>query len=640
MKRIIKMFFNASTAYTDTNGLWLQISNVANGQMNLNLMNATDLVYEVMAKPNLGVAGNWSIAGEVFPGVNTNAMPFTVPMSSPTNLFVWALDWTGITSGGNTTPEWWFYYFYGTTNLSDSTLDSQGNTLGYDYSNNLDPNVISFTLSVTNDYVQNLSAPVTLNIAAGVPSYYAVLVNDTNLADANWQPYASSNLSVLLGLNDGTYNVSVGLRGLPANATQTWQGVTLTKDTVAPQVVISNPIIASGTATVIKPYLQLQGCASEQLSSLAYDISNATGLVTNQPGYVTGQFFDTNQFDFTTNYFQAYDVPLTNGVNALTLRVSDRAGNLTTTNFNVTLDYSTATNPPVVNVIWPQDGMEIAGGSFTLRGTMSDETGTVMAQIVDGDGDTNSVTGTVERNGMFWAEDLPLGDGDNTVTLTATDAAGNVTTTNLTVYESDGALTIDSTPTGAALYQAVGTVYGTVGDAGWSVTVNGVGAEVDEDGNWEADNVPIAGQGTATFDAVATPPAEGEGMGMRNRMSGTTAPPANASQAVELSAQVVVTSYQETNSAISTNPDGEYVSDLRVKNYQASYQTNGWLQGYAGTMSDQFVEWSEWESDYAWSSTNAGLYYEADAYYPDDGPPQYEDSTNAIGGYDTGDMYG
>ena len=60
--------------------------------------------------------------------------------------------------------------------------------------------------------------------------------------------------------------------------------------------------------------------------------------------------------DFTTNYFECLDVPLTNGLNVITIHATDLAGDTTTTNFNFTLDYSSKTNPPVVQITWPQDG--------------------------------------------------------------------------------------------------------------------------------------------------------------------------------------------------------------------------------------------------------------------------------------------
>ena len=47
---------------------------------------------------------------------------------------------------------------------------------------------------------------------------------------------------------------------------------------------------------------------------------------------------------------------LTNGLNTITLHATDMAGNVTVTNFSLTLDYSSRTNPPLVNLYWPQNG--------------------------------------------------------------------------------------------------------------------------------------------------------------------------------------------------------------------------------------------------------------------------------------------
>ena len=167
-----------------------------------------------------------------------------------------------MTENGNTTPDWWFWEYFGTVGCRTTNLDSQGNTLLYDYTNSLDPNVIQFTLSTASHYINTLTVPVQINLFAGVPSYYAVLVNDINQADANWQAYTGTNITVNLGSTDGVYTVSVGLRGLPPNATATWQTVQLTLNTVAPTVVITNP--AAGV--VSQPMIQVQGFANEALS--------------------------------------------------------------------------------------------------------------------------------------------------------------------------------------------------------------------------------------------------------------------------------------------------------------------------------------------------------------------------------------
>lgn len=133
-------FYSDSFNYIlPTNGLWLTLTNVSNGIAYLNLHGATDAVYEVWSKTNLSDA-SWNIEQELWP-TDTNSMPFTIPVLDRTDsLFVWARDWTGVTSGGNRTPEWWFWKYYGTVNLSDSSLDANGNTLLNDYTNNMAPN--------------------------------------------------------------------------------------------------------------------------------------------------------------------------------------------------------------------------------------------------------------------------------------------------------------------------------------------------------------------------------------------------------------------------------------------------------------------------------------------------------------------
>jgi len=478
-----------------TNSLWLQITGVTGGMANLILNNATDQVYEIWSKTDLTVT-NWNIESEIWP-TNSSAMPFTVPVLDRTNaLFIWARDWTGITENGNTTPDWWFWEYFGTLDLSDTNLDSQGNTLLSDYQNDVDPNIIQFSLQFTNTYLNTMAAYGSVAIAGGTPFYEAILVNDTNTADAVWEPYPGTNLVVSLTSGDGVYNVQVGLRGLSDKAVQTWLETRLILDTVPPVLTITNPV----AATVGQPMIQLQGYANEYLSSLTFDVSNAAGIWTNQTGYTTGRFYDTNLLELTTNWFQCYDIVLTNGLNAITLRATDLAGNMTTTNLNLVLDYSSVTNPPVLTVVWPQDGAQIAASdTFTLQAEVNDPTAAVQATISDAAGDTNTIQALVERDGTVLAQNLPLQDITNTVTLTASNAAGYVGQTTLTVYKS--AVTVTLNPLSSSqLNQSFVNVSGYISDSSYALTVNGVQATVNGDLTWTADNVPVNAGGTADFD--------------------------------------------------------------------------------------------------------------------------------------------
>jgi hypothetical protein len=528
---------------------------VTNGlaYVNLHCVPTLDFVYEIFSQTNLP-ASSWNIETEVFPpDTNQNVTAFTVPGWGRTNLFLWARDWTGVTSGGNQTPEWWFWKYFGTVNLSDANLDSQGNTLLSDYTNGFDPNVIQFTMSATNSTVNQSTVAVQVNVLAGVPSYYAALVNDANPADANWQAYMGTNITVNLGSTDGVYSVSVGLRGLPPSAQQTWQTGQLTRDTVAPTVVITSPDVN----ITAQPTIQLAGYTTKPLSAVSYDVSNALGVVSNQTGSVTLQYLDPVSGDFTTNWIQCYDIDLTNGVNTITLRVTDWAGNITTTNVNITLDYSTATNP-VVQVVWPQDGDVICASNFTCRGTLDDPTATVTAQITDTNGNISGADGLVERNGNFWLENLPLNGGNNALMLVVSNAAGLMTTISMDLSQGTQTLAMNPVPL-AQLWQPSLNVTGVVSDAGSAVWVNGIQGVNNGDGTWYALNVPVTPGGVACFDLEAYPSLSQSYQKQElNSQAQSSQNPFLNNTNNDKPSQIVVTSYKNdwTNSFVPTSPNG------------------------------------------------------------------------------------
>jgi hypothetical protein len=473
----------------DTNQLWLEITNVSNGFAYVNLHNGTNLVYAILSTTNLSTPfTNWQVETEVWP-TDTNCMPFNFPTFGRQDLFLRAEDWTGVTENGNTTPDWWFWLYYGTTALSDTNLDSTGNhTLLHDYTNGIDPNPISFAFLFPNQFVSTNRVSGFATVLSGVPSYLAVLVNDTNQTDAVWQPYTSSNIVATLGSTNGNYNVYVGLRGLPPDATQTWQRATVTLYAAAPLLTLTNP----ATSSVSQSPIQLQGYASHPLDSLMFDVSNAAGVFTNQTGFLTGQFYDPNQLAYTTNYFECSGVILNSGTNLITLHATDWAGNAT--NLSFTLDYSVNTNPPALSLIWPQDGTLISGSNFTLQAQVNDPTVTITAAV-----NGSTTPGLVEQNGLVWVQNLLVNAGTNAVTLTASNAFGGVTVANFNVVENDIGLVINPLTSGW-LNQSAVYVNGYIGDPiDDSVWVNGVQATVNDDGSWDAYAVPVNPTGTATL---------------------------------------------------------------------------------------------------------------------------------------------
>ena len=477
---------NVWTFTFDTNTLWLEITNVTSTQAYANLHNATNFIYEIWSKTDL-TASNWLIETEVLGQTNPLVIPFTVPTLARTNLFLWARDWTGVDENTNGLPDWWEWkYFGGFNQTSTNDYDSDGVSNVQEFTNHTDPNKIRFALQFTNHYFNAGPARGAISLLGGAPSSVALVVNSTNFTMASWQPY-SSNLVVSLGAGEGDYDVWVGLRGLPADAQASWQWIKLTLDTTAPVLTVTDPT----GGTVSSPLTQLQGLVNESLSRLTYDVSNASGIITNQPGYWNPVFYNTNLYQFTTNFFQGYDVKLTNGLNTVTLHAVDLAGNAT--NFNVNLTYVPGTNAPVLNLAWPTNGTLVSGGNFVVRAHVNDATASITASV-----NGNAVQGLVERSGQVWLSNLPLNAGTNAVTVITTDANGNRSTNNFNVVRNDVGLVVGALPSYQLNLPSV-TVRGSIGDATDTVTVNGVTATMYEDGTWQADNVPVDASGTATL---------------------------------------------------------------------------------------------------------------------------------------------
>jgi hypothetical protein len=145
-------------------------------------------------------------------------------------------------------------------------------------------------------------------------------------------------------------------------------------------------------------------------------------------------------------------------------------------------------------------------------------------------GNSSTAAGIVERDGLLWVENLPLGTGANTLTLTMHDAAGNTSASTITVNKSTVNLTID--PIGDPT-QLTTTITGTINVNDHTVWVNGVIATLTADGmggwNWQADDVNMGTGGTAVVQATAIPNSDNGGNGSGGGGAGGTGAPGNPS---------------------------------------------------------------------------------------------------------------
>jgi hypothetical protein len=375
-----------------------------------------------------------------------------------------------------------------------------------EYRNSISRDVIQFSIEMTNNYVNSMSIPILLNIKSGMPVDYAVLVNDTNMADAVWKPYMSSNVTVTLGSKDGTYDVAVGLRGPPSNSQPAWQGQMIFKDTIPLKLVITNLTRFKGS----RPFIDPAGYTTKAMSRFTFDVTNADGTITHDQGSVFDQDLNPADMSHTTNWFVCLDVALTMGVNHIGIQAVDWAGNLTTTNFSYIFDTNGDITPPAIALTWPQNGAELSGDNFTLRGTLGDDTAEVSGQWKDANGKSQTINGLVERGGQFWLENIPLSPGTNTLVITATDAADNTATTNLTLTQGRVTLTMDVVNPNELNQAYIVKVTGKISELAYTVFVNGVKGHNNGDGTWSAKNVPVTVGGTASFDVTAYSPDEME----------------------------------------------------------------------------------------------------------------------------------
>ena len=221
-----------------------------------------------------------------------------------------------------------------------------------------DPNNITFSLSITNQYVTATTVPARLNIVGGVPSYIALLINDTNVT---WQPFTTTNLSISTPTN-GAYAVSVGLRGLPTNAAQTWHSVTLTRDTTPLTLALTNLALRTGS----RPFIDPAGYATRSLSAITWTVVDATGTTNHGSGIVVAQGWNLLDPYHTTNWFQCLDLALALGTNWISIQATDWAGTVAVTNFAYVFNTNGDTTPPAFSLLWPQDGSLISGDTLTL----------------------------------------------------------------------------------------------------------------------------------------------------------------------------------------------------------------------------------------------------------------------------------
>jgi hypothetical protein len=175
----------------------------------------------------------------------------------------------------------------------------------------------------------------------------------------------------------------------------------------------------------------------------------------------------------TTGRFVAEAVPLLPGRNTITVVAVDGAGNTATTTSTVMFRDPNAAI--TLDIQSPAEGTQLAGSEVTVHGTVTNATGHETGVTING-------VAALVHGEQFVASQVPLQEGENILSVLATDSAGNTASTFVTLYseatEVSLRLTAD-TSSGLAPFETTLRLEGNASITASTLTVTGPGnAEV------------------------------------------------------------------------------------------------------------------------------------------------------------------
>ncbi len=331
------------------------------------------------------------------------------------------------------------------------------------------PVLVSLSDILTNDNTPTITGTVNdptadIVITVGGNDYTA-----TNNGDGTW------TLPITDPIVDGTTEIIVVATDPAGNETTVTAEITI--DTVVPSVTI-DPVNTSDTTPVVT------GTTDDDTATIIVSIGGT-------------------DYDATNNGDGTWSLPVTDalpeGDTLITVVATDPAGNSSTETATVVID----STPPTITV----ETTPTNDATPLISGTVNENDATIVVSIGGTDYDaTNNGDGT-------WS--LPvtdaLAEGDNTITVAATDPAGNTSseTVTLSVDTIAPVVTVDTINTNYNQPEISGTVDDTT--AAVVVTINGTDytAINNGDGTWTLPQdtvVPLIENTAITITVTATDP--------------------------------------------------------------------------------------------------------------------------------------
>ena len=214
----------------------------------------------------------------------------------------------------------------------------------------------------------------------------------------------------------GYYNVEIEATNT-AGTTFTTNGSSLSglrlvvKETVAPVITIVSP--SSGAyVTNNKP----------PIVCTVVDEANGSGINLSTLSVKVGSVEIPYTTTAITNGYTVTATPttaLTDGSHTITVNVKDNDGNAAV---QKTSTFKLDTTPPTLNVTAPSNGFITNAAALTIQGVTNDTTSSPVTITITLNGTAQGAV-TVSTNGSF-SKAVTLSEGDNTIVITAKDAAG------------------------------------------------------------------------------------------------------------------------------------------------------------------------------------------------------------------------
>ena len=258
-----------------------------------------------------------------------------------------------------------------------------------------------------------------------------------------------------LALPTGVTKVTVTARNTMASQGSAMISLTYTPDSTPPVIAVTSPT-STGTYSASSSTINLAGTASDDVGVAQVTWATDKGAT----GTATG-----------TSNWTISGVPVSSGSTQITVTARDAAGNASSALLAVTSSFSglSDTTPPTIVITSPTSGSSFTASSSTISiaGTASDNAAVTQVTWSTDKGASGIATGTTN----WTINGLTLASGTTQITVTASDASGNVASRSLTVAYTAPDTT---SPTIAITSPTTGTTFSTTGT---SITLNGIAAD-------------------------------------------------------------------------------------------------------------------------------------------------------------------